>query len=127
MPDEWNPDDVRISDRRGALEVCGRDPEHGVWRAVERDGAADYACVSAELPRPQTVAQDYDVHTAKTKLPRLLKQVERGEQVIVARHGRPVARLVPASQGKRVLGSMRGLITERPGWDAPIDGRVPPI
>lgn len=65
----------------------------------------------------------YDLHAAETKLSRLLDQVERGEEVAIARHGKPVAKLVPASQRKRVLGSMRGLITEHSGWDAPISGQ----
>lgn len=32
---------------------------------------------------------------AKTHLPRLLDDVERGETVVITRHGRPIARLVP--------------------------------
>jgi len=35
------------------------------------------------------------VYEAKTHLPRLLNEVERGESVTITRHGRPVARLVP--------------------------------
>ncbi|MDE2990020.1 MAG: type II toxin-antitoxin system Phd/YefM family antitoxin [Chloroflexota bacterium] len=37
-----------------------------------------------------------DVHQAKTHLSRLLAQVEAGEEVTIARNGKPVARLVPA-------------------------------
>lgn len=35
------------------------------------------------------------VYEAKTHLPSLLNDVERGESVTITRHGRPVARLVP--------------------------------
>lgn len=35
---------------------------------------------------------------AKTHLSVLLEQVERGEQVIITKHGRPVAKLVPATK-----------------------------
>lgn len=35
------------------------------------------------------------VYEAKTQLPRLLDEVERGETITITRHGRPVARLVP--------------------------------
>ncbi|KUL97428.1 hypothetical protein DK26_00165 [Bosea sp. WAO] len=41
---------------------------------------------------------------AKTKLSELLDRVERGEEVVITRHGKPVARLVsqaPASAGAR--------------------------
>jgi len=36
-----------------------------------------------------------NVHEAKTHLSRLLEEVESGEAVIIARHGTPIARLVP--------------------------------
>jgi prevent-host-death family protein len=36
-------------------------------------------------------------YEAKTHLPRLLARVERGETIIITRHGRAVARLVPAT------------------------------
>lgn len=32
---------------------------------------------------------------AKTHLPRLLDAVERGETIVITRHGRPIARIVP--------------------------------
>jgi prevent-host-death family protein len=35
------------------------------------------------------------VYEAKTTLPRLLEEVERGETVVITRHGVPIARLVP--------------------------------
>jgi len=35
------------------------------------------------------------VYEAKTNLPRLLDEVERGETILITRHGKPVARLVP--------------------------------
>jgi prevent-host-death family protein len=37
-----------------------------------------------------------NVHEAKTQLSRLLELVEEGETVVIARHGQPVAELVPA-------------------------------
>jgi prevent-host-death family protein len=36
---------------------------------------------------------------AKNKLSALLDQVEQGEEIVITRHGRPVARLVPANRG----------------------------
>lgn len=52
-----------------------------------------------------------NVHEAKTHLSRLLAQVEAGEEVIIARNGNPVARLVSSKKpGKRQFGSMKGLI-----------------
>jgi len=38
---------------------------------------------------------------AKTHLPQLLDEVERGETVVITRHGRPIARLVPEAERRR--------------------------
>ena len=52
-----------------------------------------------------------NVHEAKTHLSRLLAQVEAGEEVVIARNGKPVARLVPVRErGKRQPGAFKGLI-----------------
>ncbi len=52
-----------------------------------------------------------NVHEAKTHLSRLLKQVEAGEEVIIARNGEPVARLVSSkTRRRRQPGSMKGII-----------------
>lgn len=50
-----------------------------------------------------------NVHEAKTNLSRLLKQVEEGQEVIIARNGKPVARLVGEKiRGKRRPGTLKG-------------------
>ena len=52
-----------------------------------------------------------NVHQAKTHLSRLLAQVEAGEEVVIARRGEPVARLVACKpKGKRRFGAMKGKI-----------------
>lgn len=52
-----------------------------------------------------------NVHEAKTNLSRLLVQVEAGEEVVIARNGEPVARLVRVQKlGKRQFGSWKGRI-----------------
>lgn len=43
------------------------------------------------------MSQTVNVHEAKTHLSRLLESVERGEEVVIARAGKPVARLVAAT------------------------------
>ena len=51
-----------------------------------------------------------NVHEAKTHLSRLLARVEAGEEVVIARNGKPVARLVRCKpKGKPQPGSMAGL------------------
>ncbi|MPY91503.1 MAG: type II toxin-antitoxin system prevent-host-death family antitoxin [Acidimicrobiia bacterium] len=51
------------------------------------------------------------MHEAKSQLSRLIALVERGEEVVIARHGEPVARLLPADPlGRREPGSGRGTV-----------------
>ena len=54
----------------------------------------------------------------------LLARVERGEEVIIERDGRAVARIVPepppAPRPRRTGGTARGLIIETPGWELPL-------
>ena len=58
---------------------------------------------------------EVNVHEAKTQLSRLLARVEAGEEVLISRSGRPVARLVSAgrSQARRTPGRDKGK-----GWIA---------
>ena len=65
----------------------------------------------------------YNVHQAKTNLSRLLKLVEKGEEVIIMRANEPVAKLVrcrPARKAKIKLGFASHLGPPPPGWDAPM-------
>ena len=62
----------------------------------------------------------YDVHEAKSNLSRLLEQVEQGEEVVIARHGTPVAILVAILQRERVLSSLKRRISAESGWDSAI-------
>lgn len=47
-----------------------------------------------------------NVHEAKTHLSRLLQRVEAGEEIQLARRGKVIARLVPATRGAPTLGTM---------------------
>ena len=50
------------------------------------------------------MTREVQASNAKTHLPRLLDEVERGETIIITRHGRPIARIVPeASQRQREI------------------------
>ena len=51
-----------------------------------------------------------NMHEAKTRLSRLVERVEAGEEIIIARAGRPAARLVPfkPASGRRRLGLLDG-------------------
>jgi antitoxin (DNA-binding transcriptional repressor) of toxin-antitoxin stability system len=59
---------------------------------------------------------------AKNRLPELIRAVEGGEQVVITRHGKPVAQLglPPAEHRKVRFDGMKGRIRFLPGWDDPI-------
>ena len=67
-----------------------------------------------------------NVHEAKTHLSRLLDRVASGEQIVIAKAGRPVARLVPVAvgSGDRELGRDRGLVWISDDFDAPLPADV---
>ena len=59
-----------------------------------------------------------NVHEAKTNLSRLLEAVSEGEEVVISKAGKPVARLVPFSVPVRRLGMDKGLVTIASDFDA---------
>jgi len=67
-----------------------------------------------------------NIHEAKTHLSRLLEQVMQGEEVVIAKAGRPVARLValrgPAK--RREPGSARGQIKMAEDFDGPLPEHI---
>ena len=63
--------------------------------------------------------QTFNIHQAKTHLSRLIELVEAGEDVVLARAGKPVARLVPYRKRgqERQPGLWRGKVEILPGFD----------
>jgi len=62
------------------------------------------------------------IHQAKTNLSRLIKKVSAGEEIIIARGDKPVARLLPVGEikGKRQPGSLKGKLKVGPEFFAPL-------
>lgn len=64
------------------------------------------------------------IHKAKTTLPQLVEAVEGGEDVFIARAGRPVARLTRVSGGIK-LGTLKGMFKRvSRDFDAPLPESV---
>jgi prevent-host-death family protein len=61
-----------------------------------------------------------NMYAAKTHLSRLVEEAVAGEDIVIAKGGRPVVRLVPftATTDDRVPGSLRGRITIHASFDA---------
>jgi len=66
--------------------------------------------------------KEVNIHEAKTHLSRLLQRVAGGEEIIIARSGKPVARLVSiaASPTVRPLGMDKGLYRVPDDFNAPL-------
>jgi len=67
-----------------------------------------------------------NIHEAKTHLSKLLQRVIAGEEIVIAKSGKPVARIVPFEQKpvRRVPGSAKGKIWIAPDFDAPLPSEI---
>jgi prevent-host-death family protein len=63
-----------------------------------------------------------NIHRAKTHLSRLLEEVSAGEEVTIAKAGKPLARLVPLAPARRARkpGFLKGRIRIAADFDAPL-------
>jgi prevent-host-death family protein len=67
-----------------------------------------------------------NMHEAKTQFSKLIARVEAGEEIVIARDGQPVARVVAfrAPLQKRTPGRDRGLFSVPDDVDAPLPAEV---
>jgi len=65
----------------------------------------------------------FNIHEAKTHFSKLLERVQNGEEVVIAKAGKPVARILPYTTediSPRVSGIDRGKVIIMPDFDAPL-------
>ena len=67
-----------------------------------------------------------NIHEAKTHLSRLLERVRQGEENVIAKAGKPIARLTRVAErpGKRIPGSAKGTIKMHEDFDAPLPPEI---
>jgi len=72
------------------------------------------------------MALQVNIHEAKTHLSKLLARVREGEEIVIAKAGKPVARLIPVVEqpARRVPGSAKGKLMIAPDFDAPLPESV---
>jgi prevent-host-death family protein len=72
------------------------------------------------------MSRTVNVHEAKTQLSRLLERVSGGEEIVISKAGRPVARLVPVGERpeRRKPGSASGRVVVGEDFDAPLPEEV---
>lgn len=64
----------------------------------------------------------HNMHAAKSNLSELVRRAERGEEILLARHGVPVARVVAlnAAPAGRRFGALKGLVSLGPEFFEPL-------
>lgn len=64
--------------------------------------------------------EQYNIHEAKTQLSRIIERVERGDEVVISRAGKPIAKVVPLERSvqRRGRGSLAGLLVMADDWDS---------
>jgi prevent-host-death family protein len=67
-----------------------------------------------------------NIHAAKTQLSRLVEDAAKGEEIVIAKAGKPVARLVPLAESrpKRRLGVLAGKLRASEDFDAPLPDEI---
>jgi len=63
-----------------------------------------------------------NIHEAKTHLSKLIDEVSKGKEIILAKAGKPLVKLVPLEQSKpkRIPGFLKGKIKFSADFDAPL-------
>lgn len=67
-----------------------------------------------------------NIHAAKTQFSRLVEAAAEGEEIVIAKAGKPVARLMPLAdrRGKRRLGALAGKLRVPADFDAPLPDEI---
>ncbi len=70
--------------------------------------------------------QKVNIHDAKTNFSKLVDAAANGEEILIAKAGKPVARLVPLAPVKpvRQLGGLKGKIEIADDFDAPLPDEI---
>ena len=66
-----------------------------------------------------------DIHQAKSQLSKLIAAAEAGDEVIIARNGKPAVKLVPLKPSKFRFGALAHLTTAVPDFDESLDEGEP--
>ncbi len=72
------------------------------------------------------MSETVNIHEAKTHLSRLLERVSQGEEIVIAKAGKPVARLVAVTEKpkRREPGSAKGTLWYSDDFDAPLPEEI---
>jgi prevent-host-death family protein len=73
-----------------------------------------------------TKSKQVNIHRAKTELSKLIGDVLAGQEVVIAKAGKPVAKLIPFRTKKksRTPGSAKGQVVIAPDFNAPLPQKI---
>ena len=82
-----------------------------------------------EAPQPPYIAasRQINIHEAKTHLSRLVEEAAQGQEIVIAKAGKPVARLVPLAADApvtRTPGRLKGKLTIGADFDDPLPPEI---
>jgi prevent-host-death family protein len=69
------------------------------------------------------MSEAVNIHEAKTQLSKLIERAEAGRETVIARAGKPVAKLVPLARARK-LGALKGQIKVPEDFDALLPAEV---
>ena len=74
------------------------------------------------MSQPIDVSQPINLYDAKTQLSQLVERAAAGEEIVIAKAGRPMARLVPMKVATvaRLPGMLKGKVAIGPDFNAPL-------
>lgn len=107
---------------RGFLR-CRPAPEPTYPNEIDQLGHVSQTVIVPRRTKPTVV----NIAVAKAQLPELVERAAEGETIVIARHGKPRARLVPLSDPRRALrvpGKGKGRFRARKGFDAALPDDV---
>src|SRR5580704_11939862 len=99
-------------------------PIPSISSIVDQLGQAPY--IVPENLSGVNMGKPVNIYDAKTRLSELVDRAHAGEEIVIAKAGRPAARLVPlrTAREQRAPGRWHGRVTIAADFDAPLSARV---
>lgn len=76
-----------------------------------------------KLPRRGRTAS-FNIYEAKSHLSELVERAANGEEIVISKRGKPLARLSPVEREEPKFGVLKGQLTVPPDFDAPLPPEI---
>lgn len=77
-----------------------------------------------KIPPPREPQGTVNIYDAKTRLSELVDRAARGEEIVISKRGRPVARLGPVPRVDRRFGILKGKLVVPDDFDEPLPPEI---